>query len=84
MISMIKQVSSTTWKNIIKSKGSQAEQDAFLNEVKTYQHNWMIRKQSLSAKYKGDLENPEYIKAKKLLQKEVEQILLAYGFYEEV
>ena len=81
---MIRQRSASAWRAIVASKGSQAEQEAFLQTVAAYRADWAVRKQALTAQYKDNLQDPAYLAAKAVLQTEAETQLLAYGFYEEV
>ena len=81
---MIRQKSAADWRAWVESQGSLEEQLEFIAVVRAYRDDWAVRKQTLTAQYKDNLQDPAYLAAKAALQTEAETQLLSYGFYEEV
>lgn len=78
------QVSARSWSNHIRSKGSKQKQDKFLREFNDYRKDYELRKTALTRKFKGDFDNPSYVKARAAIQEELEQRMTEFGFYEYV
>lgn len=87
----IRQVSSQKWKSTLTNLSATARQRR-LADLKAWQDNWMIVKQSLSRRYKEKYAalgedyttKPDFLEEKALLVAEMEAEGIKLGWYEEV